>query len=230
MRTSFGTLTTPNNFSKANKLLRAAFYSQNFILINPDGQTSASKTYWTNMENCVATGIDLMLSYTNCSYLFRSLISPSGDPIGGLVHMMTMISSASKLEDIARLFRELSSVLKDFNSSKIFLLLKPLQGKAIFPVVDGSGNPEYDALLTMHDTTWFIADRADLIASFTGVVPLLGFAIQDLPAIENLLRALRVDGRKISKKATNQTRAIGSTRSDFRYTDKFRSKCSFIKA
>jgi hypothetical protein len=182
------------------------------------------------MENCISKGIDLTSVYANCSYLFRCLFSPSGDPIGGLVHAMTMISSSSKLEDIARLFRDISKLLKDVNSSKISLLLKPLQDKAMFPIVDESKNPGYDTLLSVHDNTWFIADHANLIASFTGVVPLLAFSIQDLPAIENLLRALRVDGRKISKKVTGQTRVVGRTRSDFRYTDKFRLKSPFIKA
>jgi hypothetical protein len=182
------------------------------------------------MENCISTGIDLTSTYANCSYLFRCLLSPSGDPIGGLVHTMTMISSSSKLEDIARLFREISKLLKDVSSSKTSLLLKPLQGKAIFPVVDALEKPGYDALLSMHDNTWFIADQANLIASFTSVVPLLAFSIQDLPTIEPLLRALRVDGRKISKKATSQTRVVGRARSDYHYTDKFRLKSPFIKA
>jgi hypothetical protein len=182
------------------------------------------------MENCISRGIDLTTIYSNCSYLFRCLLSPSGDPIGGLVHTMTMISSSSKLEDIARQFCELSRLLKDMNSSKTSLLLKPLQGKAIFPVVVTSKNAGYDTLSTMDDKTWFIADRANLIASFTGVVPLLAFSIQDLPTIESLLRALRVDGRKISKNVTSQARVVGRTRSDFRYTDNFRLKSPFIKA
>jgi hypothetical protein len=182
------------------------------------------------MENCISRGIDLTSIYANCSYLFRCLLSPSGDPIGGLVHTMTMISSSSELEDIARIFREVSKLLKNVSSSKISLLLKPLQSKAIFPVVHGSGNPGYDTLLSMHDKTWFIADHANLIASFTGVIPLLAFSIQDLLAIEDLLGALRMEGRKISKKVTGQTRVVGRTKSDFRYTDKFQLKSPFIKA
>jgi hypothetical protein len=198
--------------------------------MNQEGQCSDTEAYWTNMENCVSRGIDLASAYTNCSYLFRCLVSPSGDPIGGLVHAITMISSSSRLEDIARSFRELSKSLKDINSSKISLLLKPLQGKAIFPIVNGSGDSGYDTLSSTHDQTWFIADHANYIASFSGVIPLLAFSVQDLLAMEALFQALRMDAKKISKKVTSQTQVAGRTRSDFRYTDIFQSKSPFIKA
>jgi|SRR5690242_18544321 len=182
------------------------------------------------MESCISQGIDLTRIYASCSYLFRCLYSPSGDPIGGLVHAMTMISSFSQLEDIAHLFREVSKLLKDVNSNKVLLLLKPVQDRAIIPVLDGSKKTGYDRLLSVQDNTWFIADNANLLASFTGVVPLLAFPIQDLPAIEDFLRALRVDGRKISLKSTSQTRVVGQARSDYQHADDFRRKVPFLKA
>ena len=182
------------------------------------------------MEDCLAQEIDLESTYSSCSYLFRCLVSPSGDPIGGLVHNMTLINTSSKLEDIAHLFREVSNLLKDVSTSKAALLLKPLKSKAIIPVVDGSKRPEFDGLLDILDRSWFVADQPKLIESFTGVVPLLALSIQDLPAVENLFRALRIEGRKMSKMVTSQTVALGQTRSDFRHTDAFRSKSPFIKA
>lgn len=182
------------------------------------------------MEDCVLKGIDLSLSHAHCSYLFRCLISPSGDPIGGLIYAMTMINSSSKIDDIARLFREVSKLLKDIGPSKAALLLKPLQSKAIFPITNGSKSQSYDVLLGAYDEDWFIADQADIFASFTAVVPLLALSIQDLPAVQDLLRALRVNGRYISKMTTSQIRVVGDTRSDIRYTEEFRSKSPFIKA
>jgi hypothetical protein len=177
----------------------------------------------------MARGLDLTSTYASCSYLFRCLYSPSGDPIGGLVHAMTMISSSSKLHDITRLFRELNKLLKDVNSTKVALLLKPLQGKAIFPIVVESKHPGFDTLLSAHDKTWLIADSVTHLSSFTGKVPLLGFPIQDLLATEHLLQALRVDGRKISDKVTDHIRIVGRTRLDSRYTKELRSKSPFIK-
>jgi hypothetical protein len=181
------------------------------------------------MNSCMARGIDLTSTYANCSYLFRCLYSTSGDPIGGLVHAMTMISSSSKLEDITRLFRELNKLLKDVNSTKVALLLKPLQDKAIFPIIVDSRHG-FDTLLSAHDKTWFIADSVTHLASFTGKIPLLGFPIQDLMATEDLLRALKVDTRKISDRVTDQTRVVGRTRLDSRYTEELRLKSPFIKA
>jgi hypothetical protein len=216
--------------SMANTWYRAVLHSQDVILINPVGRSSTGPASWTNMESCMSRGIDLTSIYANCSYLFRCLYSPSGDPIGGLVHAMTMISSSSKLEDITRLFGEVSKMLKDVNSSKVALLLKPLQGKAIFPVVVKSRHPGFDTLLSAQDKTWLIADSVNYIASFTGKVPLLGFPMQDLLATEDLLRALKVDGKKISGKVTDHTRVVGRTRSDSRYTEELRLKSPFIKA
>lgn len=182
------------------------------------------------MGNCVSKKIDIESKYPSCAYIFRCLLSPSGDPISGLVHTMTLIDSSSKLEDIARLFREASKLLKDVSTSKVALLLKPLHHKAMFPVKDRLKNQEYDTLLSMHDKSWFIADEANVFESFKGVVPLLALSIQDLPAVEELFRVLRVDGRKMSKMVTGQTLAMGQTRSDFRSSDTFRSKIPFIKA
>jgi hypothetical protein len=157
-------------------------------------------------------------------------MSPSGDPIGGLIHTMTLIDSSSKLDDIARLFREVSKLLKDISTSKAALLLKPLQSKSIFPVITESKPAEFHALMGVQDSEWYIADQANLIESFTGVVPLLAFSIQDLPAVEDLFRVLKLEGRKMSKMVSSQTLALGQTKSDFRYSDTFRSKSPFIKA
>ncbi|UPX11197.1 uncharacterized protein EKO05_0001817 [Ascochyta rabiei] len=219
-----------SRYTGNEELIRAAFYSKEIIFLPVVTQVSNSQVCWANMGTCISQGIDVTSVYTNCSYLFRCLYSPSGDPVAGLVHAITMISSFSSLEDIARLFRELSRLLKGVNSSKLSLLLKPLQNKAIIPVVDGFQKTGYDRLVSVYDTAWFIADHANLVASFTGVVPLLAFLTQDLPAIEDLLRALRLEGRKISKSSRSQTRVAGQTRLDARYAENFRLKIPFIKA
>ena len=182
------------------------------------------------MEECLSKETDVESKYPSCSYLFRCLVSPSGDPIGGLVHTMTLIDTSSKLDDISRHFREVSKSLKDISTSKAALLLKPLQNKAIFPIINGSGKPGYDTLLDMHDKSWLIADQAPFIESFSGVVPFLAFSIQDLPALEDLFRVLRLEDRKMSKLVTSQTRARGLIRKSLPCTNSLRSKGPFIKA
>ncbi|KAG9198551.1 hypothetical protein G6514_009853 [Epicoccum nigrum] len=211
-------------------LIRAAFYSKEIILITSGDDLMVNGPTWINMANCTSQGIDLTSIYVGCSFLFRCLYTPSGDPIGGLVHAITMITSSSKLENITRLFRELNKSLQDINSSKIALLLKPLHDKPIFPVVDEAKDAGYDRLLSLHNKSWFIADSADLMESFTGIVPLLAFPAQDLPMVENVLQALRVDGRVISKRSTNHTRVIGQTKSGFHLANSFSRKIPFLKA
>ncbi|KAJ4290882.1 hypothetical protein N0V90_010078 [Kalmusia sp. IMI 367209] len=219
-----------HKYTSNEELIRAAFYNRDIVFVPAGFQATVNEGRWTRMEDCISKEIDIGSKYLSCAYLFQCLVSPTGDPIGGLVHTMTLINSSSKLDDIARLFREVSKLLKDVSTSKAALLLKPLQSKTIFPVVRSSQSPEYDTLLGMHDKSWFVADQVNLLESFTGVVPLLAFSIQDLPAVEDLFRVLRVEGRKMSKMVTSQTLAQGQTRSDFRHSDTFRSKSPFIKA
>jgi hypothetical protein len=182
------------------------------------------------MEECLSNGIDVESKYPSCSYLFRCLVSPSGDPIGGLVHTMTLINASSKLDDISRHFREVSKSLKDISISKAAFLLKPLQNKAIFPIIDDSGKPGYDTLLDVHDKSWFIADQPCFIGSFSGVIPILALPLQDLPALEDLFRVLRLENRKMSKLVTSQTFATGQIRKHLPYTNSLRSKSPFIEA
>jgi hypothetical protein len=87
-----------------------------------------------------------------------------GDKIAPLV--ATLISTSSKLQDIPRLFRDISKALQGISSSKATQLLKPFQSKPIFPVTSSKGKGIYDALQALHNASWFIADRATYRKAF----------------------------------------------------------------
>jgi hypothetical protein len=182
------------------------------------------------MEECVSKSINIESEYSTCSYLFRCLLSPSGDPIAGLVHTMALISSSSKLEDICRLFREVSKSLKDVNTTKAAYLLKPLQDKRIFPILDGSSNSEYNVLADLRNESWHIADQLKIRESFIGKVSLLALPPEDIPELGDLFRALRLGDRILSTRVSSQTTAKGSVRTHWAYTRSLRSKCPFIKS
>jgi hypothetical protein len=158
------------------------------------------------------------------------LISPGGDPIALVVATATLISSSTKLEDISRLFRDVSTALKDVNTSKAAQLLRPLQDKSIFPVTNGLAKRGYNKLLDVHNTSWYIADRPLIRESFLGQLPLLALPIEDLSALEDLFRVLRLDGRILSKLATSRTQQRGRTNTHWTYTSSLRKKSPFIKA
>ena len=182
------------------------------------------------MKECISKGIAIGTEYPSSSYLFRCLISPKGDPIAPIVATASFITSSTKLEDVSRLFRNVSTELKDVNVSKAAQLLKPLQNKPIFPITNGPSKRGYDSLLDVHNTSWFIADRPLLRESFLGKVPLLALPIEDISPLEDLFRVLRLDGRLLSKRTTSRTQAKGRVATHWAYTSLLRKKSPFITA
>ena len=203
---------------------RAAFHERDIIFIYSKSQG------WMNMKECISRNITIESEYPSSSYLFRCLISPRGDPIAPIVATATLITSSTKLEDISRLFRDISTALKDVNTSKAAQLLRPLQDKSIFPITNGLAKRGYDKLLDVHNTSWYIADRPLIRESFLGQLPLLALPIEDLSVLEDLFRVLRLDGRILSKLATSRTQKRGCTTTHWAYTSSLREKSPFIKA
>ena len=182
------------------------------------------------MKECISRDIVIESDYPSSTYLFRCLLSPGGDPIAPIVAAATLITSSSKLEDISRLFRDVSRALKDVNANKAAQLLRPLQNGSIFPITNGDGKRSYDDLLGVHNTSWFIADRPSIRKSFHGKLPLLALPIEDLAALEDLFRVLRLDSRILSKLTASRTQPKGRVITHWAYTASLRAKSPFIKA
>ena len=182
------------------------------------------------MKECISRNIVIESDYPSSSYLFRCLLSPRGDPIAPIVAAATLITTSSKLEDISRLFRDVSKALKNVNTSKAAQLLRPLQRRLIFPITTGSGNHGFDNLLSLQDTSWFIADRPLIRESFHGKVPLLALPIEDLATLKDLFSVLRLDNRLLSKVVTSQTHPKGRVTTHWAYTASLRAKSPFLKA
>jgi hypothetical protein len=140
------------------------------------------------------------------------------------------MTNSTKLEDISRFFCDVSTALKDVNTSTAALLLKPLQNKSIFPITNGIGNPKYDKLLDVQNTSWFIADQPLIRESFLGKLPLLALPIEDLSVLKDLFRVLRLDGRMLSKLTTKRTQSKGRVTTHWAYTTSLRAKAPFIQA
>ncbi|KAF2812279.1 uncharacterized protein BDZ99DRAFT_518138 [Mytilinidion resinicola] len=217
-------------YKENEELISAAFRERDIILVHLESPRSTKPASWTNMKECISRDITIESKYPTSSYLFRCLISPGGDPIAPIVATATLITSSTKLDDISRLFRDISTALKDVNTSKAAQLLRPLQSKQIFPITNGPGKSKYDNLLDLYNTSWFIADKPLIRESFHGKIPLLALPIEDLPALQDLFRVLRLDGRMLSKLATNRTQAKGRHSTHWAYTASLREKAPFIKA
>jgi hypothetical protein len=229
MRISSGMSGALSRF-RSTKNRSAAFHERDIILIHRESQMSTKSAEWTNMKDCLSRNIAIESEYPSSSYLFRCLMSPKGDPIASLVATSTFITSSTKLEDISRFFRDVSAALKDVNTSKAAQLLKPLQSQSVFPITNGPDKLKFDDLQEARNTNWFIADRPVLRESFHGKLPLLALPIEDLLALGDLFRVLRLDSRMLSKVATCQTHPKGQVTMHWNYTASLRAKAPFIKA
>jgi len=182
------------------------------------------------MDECISNEVSIESDYPTSSYLFRCLLFPSGDPIAPLVAAATLVTSSSRLEDISRHFRNISKALKDVNASKAAQLLRPLQHRSIFLIINYGGKRSYDDLTGLHDISWFIADRPSIRESLRGKIPLLALPIEDLPALEDLFHVLRLKNRLLSKITTIRTNPKGRVTTHWSYTASLRAKAPFIKA
>jgi hypothetical protein len=184
------------------------------------------------MSECISMRIDIKSEYPSSSYLFQCLASPAGDPIAAKVAAASFINSSTKLEVISRFFCELTAALKDVNATKGAQLLRPLHNKPIFPITNGLGNSiydQFDELLNLENTSWFIADTPGVRNSFLGKRPLLALPVEDVASLECLLGVLRLEGRILSRITTSRTYPKGRVTTHWAYTALLREKAPFIK-
>jgi hypothetical protein len=124
---------------------------------------------------------------------------PGGDPIAPLLAATTRITISTGLEAITRLFRDINSALKDVNTTKAAQLLRPLRDHSIFPITTNGQRHGYDNLLGLQDISWYIADQHLIRESFIGRLPLLALPVEELVALQDFFRGLRLAGRMMSK-------------------------------
>ena len=186
-----------------------------------------------SMNECKLRGIDTKSLHSRSSYLFGCLESAGGDPVTVAVRAASSISISTGLETITRLFCDLSVALKDVNVTTAAQLLRPLQDKAIFPVLHpsrGRSGDKYDSLAVLNDSSWFIADQPRIRESFLSKLPLLALLVRDVSRLQDLLRVLRLEDRMLSKLALSRTQSKGQVERNWGYTATLLKRVPFIQA
>lgn len=210
----------------------AAFHEKDVLLISPRQQYKPKVPLWTNLNSCRSRGIDVTSHYPNCAYLFRCLSSPHGDPLAFKVQTASLITKSTKLEEIARFFNDLNLALKAVDTTQAAQVLRPLREEAIFPITHGFSkikDGQFDELLDLTDTSWYIANQSSTWDSFYGKIPLLALPVDVVTSIGDLLSVLRLEGRQLSKIVTSRTRPRGQVTVHWPYTSFLREKARFIK-
>jgi hypothetical protein len=71
----------------------AAFRGRDIVLTRTKSGESASPFRWTNMNECMSMRIGIESAYPSCSYLFRCLSTPGGDPIAAKVSIASLLQA-----------------------------------------------------------------------------------------------------------------------------------------
>ncbi|KAL2419264.1 hypothetical protein ABEF95_003141 [Exophiala dermatitidis] len=111
-------------------------------------------------------------------------------------HVDTM-GKGDPLTYILSLFLQLEKHLEQEETSTA---IDSLLTHAVWPIYTTKDAADWDFLgCAKSSTPWFIADRAHLLDSFQGIVPLLAFRVEDVLKIPLLIRKLGAERRKLTR-------------------------------
>ena len=190
-----------------------------------------AKMQWFSTKECIQGSFDLEFEYPQATNLFQFLLSTGKGEIGKLIAGAMMITSASKLGQIAEHFARISRALKGVNPKKAVQAIKPLTQRPLFPIIQKEGEEEFDVLAPLGTSKdWLVADSPPMRDSFRGKVGLLAFEVSDLEMMEDLLTALHLNARKLTMLVRMETKPKGTTSLNAEYTRLLQAKSSFIIA
>lgn len=122
-------------------------------------------------------------------------------------------------------------MLKEMSPDKVAQAIKPLAQRPFFPIIQNLGEAEFDILAPLGTSKdWLVADSQPMRDSFRGKVGLLAFEVSDLEMMEDLLMALHLDARKLTRLVKVETNPIGTISLNTEYTILLQAKSPFIIA
>lgn len=209
-----------------------AFTKERLIYTSSRASEDSSAMHWVNARECVGEDSSIISEYPSSAFLFRAIfatLSNIGKLTLDLIATKEEVNIGPKLEGFLRLNR----ALRTRGSEDAKEALKPLRKWVpIFPVIRKSNGKNYDELAPLNPEfpPWFIADRHQLRDSFIGRVPLLAFAPEELELIDELLKILDLDSRRLSRLVKSQASPWGKPKRSKAYTTSLRERVRFIIA
>jgi hypothetical protein len=163
--------------------------------------------------------------YPSCKRLFTETLGISDASMRDLIFEAVLFKKTDGLEYMRDVFLELEKFLEKDETYTI--RLQSLNGKAIWPVTETSEPGEFGEVLSTK-ADWFIADTEPLRESFTGIIPLLAFATDDIGGMERLMNGLEMDGKRLSRATKSVPKTEGRVALHREHTEAFQSKYDFI--
>lgn len=186
---------------------------------------------WFSTKECIQRSLNLESEYPQASKLFQSLLSTGRGEIGSLIAGAMMITSASKLSQIAEHFARISHALKGMSDKKAARAVKQLVHRPFFPIIQKEEEAEFDVLAPLGTSKdWLVADSPPIRDSFRGKVGLLAFEASDLEMMDDLLTALQLNERRLKSLVKMETKPKGTISLNKEYTRLLQAKSPFIIA
>lgn len=203
--------------------VRTIFRTRKLIYYHVKLASGEARTVWCASTECRWAGdralwktpmLMRLPQYANLRDFFtgKLLVATSAD-VEIVVDEILRISMTDPVSYITGLFLLLQRSLPNGAEELVDLgLTKKLRQRRIFPILRGNGRlgSDFDDLGRMEaDCFWLVADRQHLRKSFQGLVPLLSVSETRFPVIRELLRALNLENRCLSRHAERKVMGDG---------------------
>lgn len=199
-------------------------------------QTTGEQFGWVDSATCAHYDIDIVSEYPDCAFLFGGLIRATYKDLYADIKKAKTIQPTWIRHDIVHTLISISKGLEGMSQQKAVNAVKTLRESNIFPVITRRHRKLYryvnhfDELCPAKDTTWLIPDHPNFWESFAGELPLLALDISEIESIQNLLLALQLDTRKLSKLTEIRTKPKGRSKFSLQYTEFVRDRAQFLSA
>ncbi|KAL2408478.1 hypothetical protein ABEF93_003919 [Exophiala dermatitidis] len=186
-------------YADDEELVRNSFAKKPLICI-----PSSTPTRWAKVGDCLWGGpaclrlfVPLKNIYPSCQRLFRDFFLVPDATVSDVVREVKFMNLGDPLTYILSLFLQLE---KHLEQDEISTAVDSLLTHAIWPIYTTKDAGDWDFLgCAKSSTPWFIADRAHLLDSFQGIVPLLAFGVEDVLKMPLLIQKLGAERRKLTR-------------------------------
>jgi hypothetical protein len=218
--------------------LRRKFFNGNrtliYVLLPRTAGDVADRGAWLGLNQCVWAGPGCMIIhfsmndlYPSCKRLFTEILGVADASLGILVFEAAVFNKSHDLEHMRGILLEIEKFIEKNKPST--LELKSLTGrdKNNWPITNDMEAGKFNQMMSA-EKEWFIADTLSLRQSFSGIIPLLAFEVDEIGRMERLISGLELDRKLLTRCIKSIPRTEGRVELHSEFTQAFESKYEFL--